>query len=310
MISVIVSTKDRPELLIDCVRSILANQRQPDEIIIIDQSKNDELCSRVIVCTHSAITYHYDHGIGLSRARNIGLTLAKGKILVFTDDDCLVDQKWLENICLSFQENKDVSGVFGSIFPYKPWINKDKICPCTFQKRQKKLLDRPCLHYKNIGFGNNMAFRREIFDKIGGFKEWLGVGAVGKSAEDAEFALRVLLNGYKLLYDPNVKVYHNRWLTEEESRRQRLSYVCGEVASYGYFAFNGIELGRKVIKDNFIDSYNKLKWGIKLLALLRKKSFQVIRDALAEFWFRLRGLAIAFWFSKKEPLNLPVFGKD
>lgn len=303
MISVIISTRDRLEPLVGCVCSILANSRQPDEILIIDQSKNDELRSNITIRSHPTIKYHHDCGVGLSRARNIALTIAKGKILIFTDDDCIVAKDWLKDICQSFEDNKNITGVFGQVLPYKPYLHKDKICPCTFQKRRKEFIERPCLHYKNIGFGNNMAFKRGIFGKIGNFKECLGVGSIGLSAEDAEFALRVLLNGYKLLYNPKVKVYHNRWLTKEGFRKQWLSYACGEAACYGYFAFQGHKFAEKVVKKNFKDSFSKMKNYLKSLPKFKKLSLSEGLYILKELIFRLRGVTVAFWYSKKEPLN-------
>jgi len=103
-----------------------------------------------------------------------------------------------------------------------------------------------------------MAFKKEVFNKIGDFREWLGPGSIGSNAEDAEFALRCLIKGYKLFYDPNIVVYHNCWLTKKLFRKRRLSYICGEVACYSYLGFCGLQLGRRVAKNNLKESFHKL----------------------------------------------------
>lgn len=303
-ISVIISTKDREKKLVSCLESILKNTTFPLEIVILDQSTTEETEKKIKnLRLPSLIKYYRMQVRNLSLGRNFGINHANGDVLVFADDDCLVDKHWLERISESFKRNKEIVGLFGKVMSYKPSQNREKYCPCTFLKKKKMLITKPCVHSENIGFGNNMAFRRKIFKRVGGFKEWLGIGSIGKSAEDAEFALRVLLNGYRLLYNPKVKVYHNRWLTEEQMRGQSLSYSCGEVACYGYFTFQGHEFAKKVVKKSFKDSLTKMKNYLKSLLKPQRPSFNEGLYILKELIFRLRGAVVAFWFSKREPID-------
>ena len=295
-ISVIVSTRNRPDKINDCLKSILANSFSDFEVVVVDQSDDYRTKEVIQEILSPLIRYFRMKEKGLSKGRNLGIKRAGGKIIAFIDDDCLVNKDWLKSIYKSFPKNKDIAGVFGKVLPYKPHLHKGQICPCVFLKYKEKIITKPTLHWKNIGFGNNMAFKRGIFEKVGNFKEWLGVGSVGLSAEDAEFVLRLLLNHYKILYKPEIKVYHNRWLTKREHRRQRLSYSCGEVACYGYFAFQGNKLGEKIIKNNFLNSWGKLKFSFKSLLFFKKDSLRLLCCTLQEFYFRLRGLVVAFWF--------------
>lgn len=295
-ISVIIATRSRPDKIGDCLKSILANSFSDFEIIVIDQSAGNKTKGMVQKINTPKLKYLKMKASGKAKALNLALKKLSGKLLAFTDDDCIVDKNWLKNIYLSFEKNKEISAVFGKVLPYRPKYHKGKTCPCTFLKDKKKIITKACLHWKNIGFGNNMAFRGDVFEKVGRFKEWLGPGSVGLAAVDAEFTLRVLLKGYKLLYNPRINVYHNRWLTRKEDRRQSLSYSCGEVACYGYFAFQGKKLGKRVLKNNFLDSLDKLKFGIKSILLFKKNSLQLLCHAFQEFYFRLRGLTVAFWF--------------
>ncbi len=246
MISVCVNTRDRPEALKQCLQSILKNRFQDFEIIIIDQST---IYSKII--DHPKIRYFRDRHHGTGKAKNLAISKALGNIISFTDDDCVVPDNWLELISSSFNENADIKVVFGKVLPYKPLSHVGKICPCIFENRRTDIIRKPCLHSRNIGFGNNMAFKRDLFEKIGGFKEWLGPGSIGQNAEDAEYAQRVLLNNYQILYNPKVKVHHNRWLTGKESSQQSLVYLCGEMACYGYLGLGGLTLGKEVVTDRF-----------------------------------------------------------
>lgn len=300
-LSIIISTYQRTKKLEQCLKSILQQRIKPLEVLVIDQNSNSQVKAIIKKINSPLIKYFNLQKIGLARARNDGVNLAKGEILVFTDDDCIVGNHWLKNIIASFNHNSEIIGLFGQVLPYQPKRNKDKICPCIFMSTKNRLIKKPCLHWQNIGFGNNMAFRRKIFAQVNGFKEWLGVGSIGKSAEDAEFALRCLLKGHQLLYNPKMVVYHNRWLSKGQYRQQCLSYSWGEVAAYGYFAFQGKKFAKKVVINNFKDSYYKVKKIVKKI-LLKGRGFKTLWYALEELYFRLRGLLVGFYFSKKDSL--------
>ncbi len=301
MISVCINTKNRPRQLLSCLERIKKNNYSDLEIIIVDQGKPVTSEFPEILC-QQRIKYFTDKEASVGRAKNLAVSQARGEIIVFTDDDCLVEENWLRKIRRAFAENKEIVGLFGQVKPDKPAENKGKICPCSFTGKQKKLISKPGLHWKEIGFGNNMAFRKDVFKKSGGFKNWLGPGSIGRAAEDGELALRVLLKGYKILYEPEIIVYHHRWLTKDEYRRQCLSYSCGEVACYGFFALKGYKFAKPVVLNNFKDSYRKFKEALRALFSFKRGSFKLFLSFLEELFFRLRGLTAALWYARKEPI--------
>lgn len=304
-VSVIITTCNRLDKLNKCVGLILENSTLPSEIIIIDQGDNRKT-DIMIRAFHCPIIKYFKMGKkGLSAGRNLGIKKSKGDIIVFTDDDCLVDKNWLKNINLSFQENKNLYGIFGAVLPYKPQLNINRICPSIFLKTEEKIVDKPCYHSNNIGFGNNMAFRKEIFNKFGGFKKWLGIGSVGSSAEDAEFALRVLINKHKLLYNPNMIVYHNKWLTPKQMQKQQLSYTCGEMACYGYFAIQGHQFAKPIVWNNIKDSYYKIRRIIKKFLFFNwnKNLITDGKSAFIEILYRVRGLMVGWFYALIDPFR-------
>ena len=219
MISILISTRNRPQKIKNCIKFILKNYFKKFEIILIDQSTNSKTKKIVKKIKARKIRYLKLNNKGKSKALNLTLKKATEEIFAFTDDDCIVDKNWLKNIYQSFQKNKNIVGVFGKVLPYRPQLNKNKVCPCTFLNNKKRVISMPCYHAKNIGFGNNMAFRRNIFEEIGGFKEWLGAGSITLLMHLALLCLRVLLKDHKILYNPKVKVYHNRWLTKNQFKK-------------------------------------------------------------------------------------------
>jgi len=308
MISVIISTRNRPWLIVKSLGSILANSWSDFQIVVVDQSDNPTTRKLIKKIVHKRIFYFQMNQRGKPKGLNFGLEKARGDIFAFTDDDCLVKKDWLKNIYQSFQKNKDVVGVFGRVLPYRPEKHKGKVCPCTFLNQKEKIIKKPCLHWKQIGFGNNMAFKREIFKKAGYFKKWLGLGPTGPAGEDAEFALRLLLKGYRLLYNPKIVVYHNRWLTRQEYQKQCLSYSCGEVACYGYFAFQGKKFAQKVVLNNFKDSYWDLRSALKSFLLAKKGSWKIFYQSLEKLFSRFHGLLIGLYFSMFQ--NTPGVSAD
>lgn len=301
MISVIIATLNRPNKLNHCLKSVLNNVFSDFEIIVVDQSINDRTKKIVYQFNFKKIKYFKINSKGKSKALNYAIRKSSGQILAFTDDDCIVDKNWLKNINRSLKQ-KDFSGAFGKTLPYRPKQNVGKICPCTFDKKDKKIISKPISHWNNVGFGNNMAFKKSIFKQIGDFKQWLGPGSIGSNAEDAEFALRALINKKIILFNPKIQVHHNRWITKEQFRKQSLSYSCGEVACYGYFAFQKKEFAKKVIRNNFKDSYYILRNSVKSFLLFRKNSSSLIYNSFEKTIYRLRGLLIGYYFSVKDPL--------
>jgi GT2 family glycosyltransferase len=150
-------------------------------------------------------------GFGLSRARNAGIVRALGDIVAFIDDDASADEFWLEELVKELNQ-PDIVGVGGLITPI--WENSrpdwfpeelDWVVGCTYkgQLNEAKIIRNP--------IGCNMAFRREIFLKVGLFKE--EVGRIGKKLlgkEETEFSIRVYntIPNVRIVYAPKAVVRH------------------------------------------------------------------------------------------------------
>jgi len=305
MISVIVATLNRPSNIASCLKSLLNNSKTDYEIIIIDQSKNDSTYSLVKRLNNRNIHYLKQQTIGKSRALNIAINNSHGHVLAFTDDDCIVDNDWLKEIYSTFHNNQNISVSFGKTLPYNPKKHSQRVCPSCFNNGNKiYTVTEPEKHWLGIGFGNNMAFKHSEFIKLGMFKTWLGPGSIGSNAEDAELSLRTLIKGGKIIYNPNMIVYHNKWLDQKEMIRQQLSYNCGEMACYGYFAFQEYNFAKLVVKNNL----HKLKkmyldtWMYLLIFKLRTTLWRAI-EAIKYTWFVLRGLLVGLIFSYLDPIK-------
>lgn len=120
MISVIIPTRNRFELLTQALQSIVSQKLDSTkfEVIVVDNGSTDETAS-VIKLYKSIIPNLIDVYIpepGLHRGRHAGMQSAKGEVLVFADDDIEALPTWLESISEAFQD-PDVAMVGGNNYP-------------------------------------------------------------------------------------------------------------------------------------------------------------------------------------------------
>lgn len=216
-ITVLVCTYNRSQTLGETIESV-ATQTLPRslswEILIVDNNSNDE--TRQVVedfrCRYpERIRYFFEPQQGLSYARNTGIREARGEILVFIDDDETAEAEWLQNLTANLHSG-EWAGAGGRVLPplsfslphWLPPKNLRTSAPLAiFDKGpEAKQLNEP-------PFGANMAFRREAFDRYGGFRTDLGRAGNGMiSNEDTEFGRRLLAAGLRLRYEPSALIYH------------------------------------------------------------------------------------------------------
>ncbi len=305
MVSVILATKNRPHQCVRSLESIRANNFSSYEVIVVDQNRKPSLAILDYCNKYPRFRYYHVPGSGKSRALNWLTQQTRGDILAFTDDDCIVHPGWLAAIADFFLNHPGVSGVFGKTLPHEPHQHPGMLCPSTFTHKRRRVFTKPIYHAQHIGFGNNMAFRKNALTPMGGFRTWLGPGSIGQAADDADVALRLLIQGHTLVYSPNIVVSHNKWLTPKESRMQALVYAKGEGACYGYFFFQGHRFAQSLIKSG-------TRREIKLLAKYAniffrrgpsRKTIGALYWTLLTLTHRMQGLSIGLYFSLINPLH-------
>lgn len=296
-VSICITTKNRQTQLKDCINSIINNTVLPDEIIIVNQGskfgknflnyKNTSIKWRIISQTKS----------NLSSGRNTAIKNSKSEILCFTDDDCIAHKDWIKNIKKRFNSNQKIIGIFGEVLPYKPKLNKHKFCPLVFKIKTYTEIKRPAYHAKRIGFGCNMAYKRSVFHEIGMFKEWLGLGSIGKSAEDAEFCLRSLIFGKSLAIDNEVKIFHNKWVHNKELINIDYTYTYGELACYGYYATKGYPFAKNIVKKALKRVFIRIKSHILVIVTKRKAILKNIDAVFKMIFLIISSLTVSIIYS-------------
>jgi len=183
--------------------------------------------------------YVFEPQQGLSFARNAGIRNSLGSVLAFTDDDVTVAPGWLQNLTSSLETGQwAASG--GRIIPIwakaiPRWLSTND--PHTMGPfvafdagTMAGALHRP-------PYGANMAFRKEVFEKYGGFRTDLGRTAMSlQGREDIELGSRLLAAGLRLRYEPDAVVYH-----PAPENRMRKDFVLRWWYGFGYSEV--VELG-------------------------------------------------------------------
>ncbi len=297
MISVLIATKNRSTEIIPCVRSILNNSHKSFEILVVDQSATDDVGRKLRMLRDKRIRYLRHLSGGKTSALNSGLRVARGDLVAFTDDDCVADRSWLRTISRTFTKHPAVSMLFGKTLPLEPDKHPKETCPSTTERLARKLVTAPGFHGTLLGFGNNMAIRSSVLRKVGGFKTWLGPGSIGSNAEDAEIALRLLTHHQQILTEPDMVVYHNRWLSKRDMFRQHLSYITGEMACYTFYLLHGHIFAKSVVADNWNDSIDKTGRLIGRRNHQQTKTSRASMIQIAAEWVaRIRGYVVGLIF--------------
>jgi glycosyltransferase involved in cell wall biosynthesis len=218
-VSLIIATRDRCNQLVRCLQAIeLITFERPWELIIVDNGSTDETAAVVqALVARASVPVHYvfESRPGLGNAHNAGVTIARGKILAFTDDDCYPAADFLSRIWSAF-EDPALGYIVGRIMLHDPadhpmTIN-ESMMPRIFAARSFIGADAAIQ-------GANMAFRREVMDQIGGFDPLFGPGSLIAGAEDLDAAGRASALGWKGEYRPEVVVRHHHGRKKSDAPR-------------------------------------------------------------------------------------------
>jgi glycosyltransferase involved in cell wall biosynthesis len=202
----------------------------PWELIVVDNNSSDntqQIVDGFLNKSDLNAKYITERHQGLSYARNTGIQESSGNIIAFTDDDCIVDRHWIASISREFQSGESIAGIGGRVELY----NKMDRPVSVRLYREKMTLSSDRLF--NLIIGCNMAFARHVFDEVGMFDTDFGVGTKFASAEDSDFLYRAYKKGLKIIYSPDILVYHNHGRrNDEQINKLYKGYAIGHGAFY------------------------------------------------------------------------------
>ncbi len=238
-LSVIISTHNRGEGLRRTLQSIVA-QEAPGlrfEVLVVDNNSTDDTGSiiRSFAAAHPCVRPLFEPRQGVSYGRNAAIRVSAAPILAFTDDDIVVGRSWLANIERSFEAHPEIDYVSGRVLPTwdappPAWLASGNNGPCVLRDRGDQPLFSRAGYFFPGWATSNIAFRREVFDRVGLFSGDFPRG------QDLEFIMRLWQANGRGMYAPDVvvhhtipaermtKAHHRMWHTREGDIRARVRF--------------------------------------------------------------------------------------
>jgi glycosyltransferase involved in cell wall biosynthesis len=213
-LTVVVCTYNRSEILKYCLDS-LENQsvnKSNYEVIVVDNNSTDNTKEVVeeYCINNNNFRYVFEPVQGLSNARNRGWRESKADWIAYIDDDAKADEKWCENIIETSKKDSDLKAFGGEILN---WYLYEK--PKWFKnefRNQSMGNEKFVLNIKTHPFGLtgcNMIFKKEALLKYGGFSKEFGmIGREIGLAEESKLFNEMLIAKEKIMYFPDIKIYH------------------------------------------------------------------------------------------------------
>ena len=236
------------------------------EVLVVDNNSSDftqDICRKY--ADRIPLIYIFEGEQGLSNARNRAISECSGNLLLFTDDDVIVNENWLRAYEEGSGEYAAASYFGGRVLPL--WETPR---PSWLKDERMPLLGGLFVHY-DLGessqwlgdedpnpFGASFAIRRDLFDRVGLFRRDLGVnGEVPGRGEEAEYLARARAAGFRGAYLAEAVCHH-----PVEPDRLSIGYL------YRYGVQKGIAEARMRQHPGPGSIVNELMYGVRGLTQL------------------------------------------
>ena len=219
LLSVVIPTRDRPELLDRCLTALVADTGPDTEVLVVDSASTRAAEVAAVAARHGVQLLRCEVK-GTSRARNAGWRAAAAPEVAFVDDDVFVLPGW--SAALRGRTDERVAYTAGRTVVQEGW---DGPSVSVTQGRPPDVLDGrdPDL----MPPSNNLLFRRDVLAQTGGFDERLGPGTALAAGEDLELLDRVHALGYLGRYAHDAVAVHEQHRDVAALRRLHWAYGKG-----------------------------------------------------------------------------------
>ena len=314
-LTVAICTKDRPDDLASCLRHLLKLRTkyaaQDVDILVIDNAPSSQR-TRDIVAALPDVRYFLEPREGLNFARNRALGMSTGDIIAFIDDDVTIDKGWFDGLRYALNQHPDAVAFTGLVLPVELKTDAQILFERRggfhrnfYSKRYGETLpghhSYPCVGGK-FGTGCNMAIRRDVLLRLGGFDEALDTGQALPGGGDTDILYRIIRAGYSLVYEPRFLVFHRhrrdmRQLRSQYARSWGLGLMAYIAKTYSCDRPQRANL-RRFIKCWFVSEFQQIVQSVA------GKHPLPVDMILAELWGGIVGLSGAYRRSKRRTRSI------
>jgi GT2 family glycosyltransferase len=255
-VTIAILTYNRAVILDNLLKSLSSLTYKPLEIIVVDNNSQDET---EMVVKHRFPRYIYhrmNRNIGAA-ARNFGIDIANGEIIICLDDDVFgIDDNQIKSVIKKFTADSSIGAINFKITDYF----SGNLCNWAHHCVSEDFHDKTFITYE-ITEGA-VAFRKSALNVAGGYPEYFFL-----SHEGPDLAFRLIDNGYKVIYSGDIVVRHSH-----------------------------SNLGRKTWTNYYYDTRNALWFAIRnlpfgyMLKYLGKSYLSTmiyaVRDGFLKYWLK------------------------
>jgi rhamnosyltransferase len=210
-VSIIIPAKDEETIIEKCLKAIL-NQKTAYkfEVLVIDSGSSDATIDVVNRFKSVKLINIIPEKFGHGRTRNFGVKQSRGKYIVFLNADAIpINSFWLDSLIVPLEEDKSIAGVFSRHTPREDCYLYMVRDIQTSMPEHKKLITRAGVFDTLLFSTVSSSVRRAIFEKTPFLDDII-------IAEDQEWAIRILNQGFKILYEPDSVVRHSHNYSNKE----------------------------------------------------------------------------------------------
>lgn len=291
-LSVIIPTRNRRELLKECLNCLLNQDFPKDdyEIIVVDDGSSDGTKELLDELSANIKCFRQERK-GPATARNVGIKKSKGDVIAFLDDDCLVERSWVTQMVEYQRRLPETIGVAGKFRVMK----SNPVSEFSLSLEDRTSMDDA--RYFKPSLINHTSFKKKVFERIM-FNESFHDAA----GEDVEFNYRLYRENLKVLFAPNIIARHHYPMRLGAMLKQQFGFGKNRVktlrgsADYPFDRSNTVTYIMKRLATPFFDPVLRFRY-----ALRRKKKYPVL--------FLLLGYLqqLAYWGGFLHGLNIRIY---
>ncbi|MFQ5834772.1 MAG: glycosyltransferase family 2 protein [bacterium] len=217
-ISIVIPARNAQATLELCLKAILSSKNHNFEVVVVDDA-SDDATSGIAEKFHCVLV-KLDRNLGSAVARNKGVEVSRGDIILFIDSDIIIKENTIPLILDDFSSDNELAAVVGMLDEEIPHKNLSSQF-FSLRKHYDYLLIDGNLSVLNTAI---VAIRKDVFTEIGGFNE-----RYNSTIEDAELGRRLYKLGYKIKLNKKIRVVHLKFHT-------LMSLLISDFTRAGHFA--------------------------------------------------------------------------
>jgi glycosyltransferase involved in cell wall biosynthesis len=266
-LSVVVVTRDRPEMLDRALAAVRRSMSVADELVVVDSASRDATAVSDVARRHGARLVRSERP-GETVARNLGWRAAEHDLIAYTDDDVWVDEGWADAFARCLGAHPEAAFVTGRVdIPQGQGTLavsiKDDPEPAVFDGRAAGV----------IGHSASLVVRRSTLLALDGFDELLGPGGRFHAASEIDLFDRSFARGMVGRYEPAARAWHDQWRRIRDYVRLQHRYGIGSGARCSKLARSDRARLRVALRSDL------WRWGVA----------SVPRELAARDWYRALG---------------------